>query len=251
MNGASRERDRSRKWGGPLSETCLERQPGPMTGPQHSPVSDRSDADGVEQRARRQGDARPGPPGGSPGGAVASTCHTRRSARAPRLEKAPRVPGPADRGPGRRGGPAPHRRHRSPRPCRCAHPRIDHVRCSAPGQETEPQLRALTTHGIPQGKICIDKVRLPGICAPARAGEAAAGVLRRDGGERAGGSTSRPTRKRLETAARKGMHDGPPLAVTEPWLPAGRRSPTSGRSWGAVMRTAAAATPSEVAVRPG
>ncbi|MFJ4126390.1 hypothetical protein ACIP3U_34385 [[Kitasatospora] papulosa] len=72
-----------------------------MTDPQQPAPADRSDSDDVEQHAYPKCDAQPGPPCRSRGGAVASTYHTRRFTKVPRLKKALRVPNPADRGPGR------------------------------------------------------------------------------------------------------------------------------------------------------
>ncbi|WP_457921060.1 zinc finger domain-containing protein, partial [Streptomyces albidoflavus] len=58
-----------------------------MTDPQQPPLSDRSDADDVEQRACPKCDAQPGSPCRSRGGAVASAYHTRRFMKVPRLKK--------------------------------------------------------------------------------------------------------------------------------------------------------------------
>lgn len=117
-----------------------------------------SDADEVEQHRCPRCDVQPGSPCRSRSGAVASTYHTGRFTKVPRLAKELRVPTPADRGPGQpwRPGTAP------PAPIPAGTPsadiRVGYARCSHLTQELQSQLDALAAHGIPREKIFAEKV---------------------------------------------------------------------------------------------
>ncbi|WP_425281752.1 zinc finger domain-containing protein [Streptomyces nitrosporeus] len=110
-----------------------------MTGPQHPPKTDRSDADDVEAHACPKCEAQPERPCRSRGGAVASAYHTRRFTTVPRLKKALWVPTPADRGPGQPWRPG----NPPPTPFDPDLPgadiRIGYARCSPLGQELDSQ----------------------------------------------------------------------------------------------------------------
>ncbi|MEU3333039.1 recombinase family protein [Glutamicibacter creatinolyticus] len=117
-----------------------------------------SDTDEVEQHRCPRCDVQPGSPCRSRSGAVASTYHTGRFTKVPRLAKELRVPTPADRGPGQpwRPGTAP------PAPIPAGTPsadiRVGYARCSHLTQELQSQLDALAAHGIPREKIFAEKV---------------------------------------------------------------------------------------------
>ncbi|MGW2770708.1 recombinase family protein [Streptomyces sp. NPDC001275] len=129
-----------------------------LTVPQQPSPPDRSDADDIEQHACPKCDAQPGSPCRSRGGAVASAYHTRRFTQVPRLEKALRVPTPADRNPGKPWRPG----HSVPTAVDPDLPsadiRVGYARCSHLSQELDSQLDALSKHGIPRDKIFSEKI---------------------------------------------------------------------------------------------
>lgn len=121
-------------------------------------ATDQSNADEVERYPCPRCDVQPGSPCRSRSGAVASTYHTGRFTKVPRLAKELRVPTPADRGPGqpwRPGTPPP-----APLPpdTPSADIRVGYARCSHLTQELQSQLDALAAHGIPRDKIFAEKV---------------------------------------------------------------------------------------------
>lgn len=117
-----------------------------------------ADADEVERHPCPRCLVEPGSPCRSRSGAVATTYHTGRFTKVPRLAKRLRVPTPADRGPGRpwRPGTPP------PAPMSEGVPsadiRIGYARCSHLTQELQSQLDALAAAGIPREKIFAEKV---------------------------------------------------------------------------------------------
>ncbi|GAA3487645.1 recombinase family protein [Streptomyces cremeus] len=134
------------------------RRSGPTAGPQQPSRTDQSDADDVEQHACPKCEAQSGSPCPSCGGAVAPAYHTHRFTLVLRLKKALRVPTPADRGPGRPQWPG------TPPPApidpdlSSADIRIGYARFSTLGQELDPQLDALSKHGISRDKIFSEKI---------------------------------------------------------------------------------------------
>lgn len=119
-------------------------------------TADQSNADEVERHPCPRCEVQAGSPCRSRSGAVASTYHTGRFTKVPRLSKELRVPTPADRGPGqpwRPGTPPP-----LPPDTPSADIRVGYARCSHLTQELQSQLDALAAHGIPRDKIFAEKV---------------------------------------------------------------------------------------------
>ncbi|CAM3310904.1 DNA-invertase hin [Arthrobacter ulcerisalmonis] len=121
-------------------------------------ATDQSNADEVEQHPCPRCDVQPGSPCRSRSGAVASTYHTGRFTKVPRLAKALRVPTPADRGPGQPWRPGTPPPAPLPTDTPSADIRIGYARCSHLTQELQSQLDALAAHGIPRDKIFAEKV---------------------------------------------------------------------------------------------
>ncbi|GLZ37197.1 recombinase family protein [Actinokineospora sp. NBRC 105648] len=117
-----------------------------------------SDADEVERHPCPRCAVQPGSPCRSRSGAVATTYHTGRFTKVPRLAKLLRVPVPADRSPGQpwRPGTPPPAPIPDDRPA--ADIRIGYARCSHLTQELRTQLDALAAHGIPADKVFAEKV---------------------------------------------------------------------------------------------
>lgn len=117
-----------------------------------------SDADEVERHACPRCKVEPGSPCRSRSGAVASTYHTGRFTKVPRLAKELRVPTPADRGPGQPWRPGTPPPAPIPADTPSADIRVGYVRCSHLTQELQSQLDALTAHGIAREKIFAEKI---------------------------------------------------------------------------------------------
>jgi hypothetical protein len=117
-----------------------------------------SDADEAERHPCPRCEVQPGSPCRSRSGAVASTYHTGRFTKIPRLAKELRVPTPADRGPSQpwRPGTPPPAPNPSDKPS--ADIRVGNARSSHLTQELPSQLDALTAHGSPREKIFAEKV---------------------------------------------------------------------------------------------
>ena len=116
------------------------------------------DADEVEQHPCPRCKVQPGSPCRSRSGAVASTYHTGRFTKVPRLAKLLRVPTPADRGPGQPWRPGTPPPAPIPADAPSADIRLGYARCSHLTQELQSQLDALTAHGIPREEIFAEKV---------------------------------------------------------------------------------------------
>jgi len=117
-----------------------------------------SDADEVEQHPCPRCDVQAGSPCRSRSGAVASTYHTGRFTKVPRLAKLLRVPIPADRGPGQPWRPGTPPPAPIPTDTPATDIRVGYARCSHLTQELQSQLDALTAHGIPREEIFAEKV---------------------------------------------------------------------------------------------
>ncbi|ROP37288.1 recombinase family protein [Saccharothrix texasensis] len=117
-----------------------------------------SDADEIERHSCPRCAVQPGSPCRSRSGAVATTYHTGRFTKVPRLAKLLRVPVPADRSPGQpwRPGTPPPAPIPDDRPA--ADIRIGYACCSHLTQELRTQLDALAAHGIPADKVFAEKV---------------------------------------------------------------------------------------------
>jgi DNA invertase Pin-like site-specific DNA recombinase len=100
----------------------------------------------------------PGSPCRSRSGAVASTYHTGRFTKVPRLAKELRVLTPADRGPGQPWRPGTPPPAPIPSDTPAADIRVGYARCSHLTQELQSQLDALAAHGIPRDKVFAEKV---------------------------------------------------------------------------------------------
>lgn len=116
------------------------------------------DAGEVERHPCPRCRVEPGSPCRSRSGTVASTYHTGRFMKVPRLTKRLRVPTPTDRRPGQLWRPATG----SPAPIPTDTPatdiRVGYARCSHLTQELQSQLDALEAAGIPREKIFAEKV---------------------------------------------------------------------------------------------
>lgn len=121
-------------------------------------ATDQSNADEVERHQGPRCDVQPGSPCRSRSGAVASTYHTGRFTKVPRLAKELRVPIPADRGPGQPWRPRTPPPAPLPPDTPSADIRVGYARCSHLTQELQSQLDALAAHGIPRDKIFAEKV---------------------------------------------------------------------------------------------
>lgn len=121
-------------------------------------ATDQSNADEVERYLCPRCEVQPGSPCRSRSGAVASTYHTGRFTRIPRLAKELRVPTPADRGPGQPWRPGTPPPATLPPDTPSADIRVGYARCSHLTQELQSQLDALAAHGIPRDKIFAEKV---------------------------------------------------------------------------------------------
>ncbi|QHK18936.1 recombinase family protein [Pseudarthrobacter psychrotolerans] len=117
-----------------------------------------SDADEVEQHRCPRCEVQPGSPCRSRSGAVASTYHTGRFTKVPRLAKELRVPTPGDRGPGQPWRPGTPPPTPIPADTPSADIRVGYARCSHLTQELQSQLDALAAHGIPREKIFAEKI---------------------------------------------------------------------------------------------
>lgn len=117
-----------------------------------------SDADEVEQHRCPRCEVQPGSPCRSRSGTVASTYHTGRFTKVPRLAKELRVPTPADRGPSQPWRPGTPPPAPIPADTPSADIRVGYARCSQLSQELQSQLDALAAHGIPREKIFAEKV---------------------------------------------------------------------------------------------
>jgi len=117
-----------------------------------------SDADEVERHPCPRCGVQSGSPCRSRSGAVASTYHTGRFTKVPRLAKLLRVPTPADRGPGQPWRPGTLPPAPIPSDTPTADIRVGYARCSHLTQELQSQLDALAAHGIPRDKIFAEKV---------------------------------------------------------------------------------------------
>jgi DNA invertase Pin-like site-specific DNA recombinase len=117
-----------------------------------------ADADEVERHPCPRCLVEPGSPCRSRSGAVATTYHTGRFTKVPRLAKRLRVPTPADRGPGQPWRPGTPPPAPIPEGVPSADIRIGYARCSHLTQELQSQLDALAAHGIPREKIFAEKV---------------------------------------------------------------------------------------------
>lgn len=199
-----------------------------------------SDADDVESQPCPRCTAEPGSPCRSRSGAVASTYHTGRFTKVPRLAKLLRVPTPTDRGPG------------TPVPLALAPDtptadiRIGYARCSTLTQELQSQLNALATHGIERDKVFSEKIStrvrvrpglvlemlagpLPGMYDPSGPGRllfaffAAMAETERE-------NIRESTLEGLDAAARKGKHGGRPPVITDDMLHTVLRRRANGES---------------------
>ncbi|MGO4859578.1 recombinase family protein [Arthrobacter sp. 2MCAF14] len=118
-----------------------------------------SDADEIEQHPCPHCQVQPGSPCRSRSGAVASTYHTGRFTKVPRLAKELRMPTPASRGPGQPWRPDTPPPARIPADTPGADIRVGYARCSHHlTQELQSQLDALAAHGIPREKMFAEKV---------------------------------------------------------------------------------------------